>query len=247
MWVQQTPGKPDVVGIAPGFWRLDVPFVGQLELPGRMLEGVGVGVGIAGTPLIPAFPISVEPIGIPVRLAPPGEMVEGDDAIVALPPALEVPLQGEAPFPEAAMPVVPPIPVVPPVAGVLGMAAMPPPSKVPVELDTPDVPDVALPAAEHGVAPPVAEPNDDTPFGIGLTPVVPSSVAPNGMPAGPTGRLPWMPSGEVGSMPGEEVDVCAIAALPLRRIATIVAMNQRPMVSSCCRTVPRENSSPGRP
>jgi len=41
-----------------------------------------------------------------------------------------------------------------------------------------------------------------------------------------------MPSGEVGSMPGEEVDVCAIAALPLRRTATIVAMNQRPMVSS---------------
>ena len=79
----------------------------------------------------------------------------------------------------------------------------------------------------------------DVPDGSGLRPPVASPVAPIGMPAGPTGRLPWMPSGEVGSMPGEEVDVCAIAALPLRRTATIVAMNQRPMVSSCCRTVPR--------
>ena len=72
----------------------------------------------------------------------------------------------------------------------------------------------------------------DVPDGSGLTPPVASPVAPIGMPAGPTGRLPWMPSGEVGSMPGDEVDVCAIAALPLRRTATIVAMNQRPMVSS---------------
>jgi hypothetical protein len=65
--VQQTPGKPDVVGLPE-----DVPIVGQPELPGRMLDGVAVGVGTAGTPLIPAFPISVEPKGIPVGLAPPG-------------------------------------------------------------------------------------------------------------------------------------------------------------------------------
>src|SRR5260370_41788866 len=51
--VQQTPGKPGVVGIPP----VDVAFDGHVELPGRMLEGGGVGVGMAGTPLIPAFPI----------------------------------------------------------------------------------------------------------------------------------------------------------------------------------------------
>ena len=58
---------------------MEVPFVGQFELPGRMLEMLGLGVVTEGTPLIPAFPISVEPIGIPVRLAPPGEGVPGED------------------------------------------------------------------------------------------------------------------------------------------------------------------------
>jgi len=72
---QQTPAKPGVVGIVP----VDDPFEGHVELPGRMLEGVGLGVGIAGTPLMPAFPISVEPIGIPVRLMVPGEIVAADD------------------------------------------------------------------------------------------------------------------------------------------------------------------------
>lgn len=204
----------------------------QVEpLPGSMLGGVGLGVGIAGTPLIPALPISVEPNGTPVRVAPPGEAVEGDEEYMALPPGVEVPTQGEAAFPDAAMPVVPPVPIVPPVAAVLPIAAMPPPSKVPVELDTPDIPEVELPAAEHGVVPPIVEPYDGAPYGIGLTPFVPSSVAPNGMPAGATDRLPVMPSGEVGSMPGDEVDgICAKAALPLRRAATVVAINMRLLV-----------------
>jgi hypothetical protein len=199
-----------------------------------MSEGVGVGVGTAGTPLMPAFPISVEPIGTPARLAPPGEIVEGDDGFMAPLPALEV--QGEAPFPGAAMPVVLPIPVMPAVAVLLPMAAMPPPSKVPVEFDTPDVPDVALPATEHGMVLPVVEPNDDAPFGIGLTPLVPSSVAPIGMPAGAADRLPPLPSGEVGSMVGDETDdVCANAALLPSRAATIATMNQCLMVSSLLR------------
>jgi hypothetical protein len=219
-----------------------------------MLEMPGVGVVTAGTPLIPAFPISVEPIGIPVRLAPPGEIVEGDDENVPLPLVTAAPPQGDVPLPDAAIAVVAgltPVPPVPPGGGALAIPAMPPPSKVPVALgtpDTPEPPDVELPATEHGMLLPVVEPNIDVPNGSGLTPGVWSAVAPNGMPVGATDRLPWMPSGEVGSMPGDEVDgVCAKAALPLRRTATIVAMNQRPMVSSCCRTVPRENSSPGRP
>jgi hypothetical protein len=211
-------------------------FVGHWELPGSILEGVGVGAGIVGTPLIPAFPISVEPIGIPARLAPPGEIIEGDDGLIALLPVLEV--QGEAPVPAIAIPVAPPVPVVPVpgtlvVAGVLGIPAMPPPSKVPVELD---VPDVALPATEHGMVLPVVVPNDDAPFGIGLTPLVPSSVAPIGMPAGAADRLPPLPSGEVGSMVGDETDdVCANAALLPSRAATIATMNQCLMVSSLLR------------
>jgi hypothetical protein len=212
--VQQTPGKPGVAGIPPA----DVAFDGHVELPGRMLEGVGFGVGIAGTPLIPAFPISVEPIGIPVRLAPPGEIVGADDGFAALPPAPEVPLQGEAPFPDAAMPVAPPV-------------LVPPPSNV--EVDVPDIPNPTLPA-EHGAVLPT-KPCDGTPKGMGLTPVVPSPVAPNGMPAGPTGRLPVMPSGEVGSMPDGAADgVCARARLAPRRAAAIVAINKRVMAVFPC-------------
>lgn len=249
MSVQQTPGKPVVDGIAPGFWALDIPFVGQLELPGRMLEMAGLGVVTAGTPLIPAFPISVEPIGIPVRPAPPGEIVEGDDENAPLPLVAAAPPQGDVPLPDTAVAVVAgltPVPLMPPGGVALGIPAMPPPSKVPVELGTPDtpdpeLPDVELPATEHGIVLPVLEPNIDVPDGSGLTPGVPSPVAPRGMPAGATRELPVRPNGEVGSMPGDEADgVCAKAALPLRRTATIVAMNQRPMV-----VLLLQNGSPG--
>jgi hypothetical protein len=196
-----------------------------------MLEGVGVGVVMAGAPLIPAFPISVEPIGTPVRPAPP--IIEGDEEFVPLPLLVAAPPQGDVPLPDIAIPVLTPVPVLPPVplmlpaGGTLGIPAMPPPSKVPLGLDRPDVPDVGLPATEHGMVLLVVEPNDDAPLGIGLTPVVPSSVAPIGMPAGPTDRLPPGPSGEVGSIPGDGAgDVCAIAALPLRRTAAIVAISK---------------------
>ena len=65
------------------------------------------------------------------------------------------------------------------------------------------------------------------PNGMGLTPVVPSSVAPKGMPAGATGALPVMPSGDVGSMPGGETDgICASAGLPPMRAAAIATINQ---------------------
>src|SRR5205085_4792390 len=141
---QQTPAVPGVVGTIP----VDVPFVGHVELPGSMLEGVGVGVGIAGTPLMPAFPISVEPKGIPARLAPPGEIVEGDDEMVPLPLLVSAPPQGDVGLPDAAIPVVPPIPAVLPVAGVPPIVLVPPPSNVPVEL-VPGVPDVALPVVVH--------------------------------------------------------------------------------------------------
>src|SRR3954470_1266269 len=67
---------------------------GTRELPGSTLEGVGLGVGTAGTPLIPVLPISTEPIGIPARLAPPGEMAEGDDRFMVLPLVKDVPTQG---------------------------------------------------------------------------------------------------------------------------------------------------------
>jgi len=228
--VQQTPGKPDVVGTAPGFWGLDAPFVGQLELPGRMLEGVGVGVVIAGAPLIPAFPISVEPIGTPVRLAPP--IIEGEEEFVPMPLLVAAPPQGDVPLPDIAIPVPAPVPLIAPAGGTLGIPA---PSKVPLGLDRPDVPDVGLPATEHGMVLLVVEPNDDAPLGIGLTPVVPSSVAPMGMPAGPTDRLPPGPSGDVGSIPGDGAgDVCAIAALPLRRTAAIVAISKCLTVGVSC-------------
>ena len=204
---------PGVVGTIP----VDVPFVGHVELPGSMLEGVGVGVGIAGTPLMPAFPISVEPKGIPARLAPPGEIVEGDDEMVPLPLLVSAPPQGDVGLPDAAIPVVPPIPAVLPVAGVPPIVLVPPPSNVPVEL-VPGVPDVALPVVVHGMP---------LPNGMGLTPVVASPVAPKGMPAGATGGLPVMPNGEVGSMPGDDVDgICASAALPPRRAAVSMAINK---------------------
>jgi hypothetical protein len=127
-----------------------------------MLEGVGVGVGTSGTPPIPAFPISVDPSGIPARFAPPGESVDGDDEYMDedAPPALLVaaPPQGEVALPDAAIALLAALTPVP-----LGIPAMPPPSKVPVALGTPDTPDVeppdaALPATEHGMVLPVLDP-----------------------------------------------------------------------------------------
>jgi hypothetical protein len=192
-----------------------------------MLEGVGLGVGIAGTPLIPVFPISIEPIGIPARLAPLGEIVEAD-GFMALTLVVDVPTQGEFPFPSTTVPAAPPVPAEAPIV------LMPPPSKLPVEL-VPDLPDVELPAVEHGVALPIIEPYDGALYGIGLTPVVPSSVAPRGIPAGPTDGVPAMPNGEVAPIPGVGLPIpptCARTGLQPKSAASIAAFNARRIVIS---------------
>jgi hypothetical protein len=104
--------------------------------------------------------------------------------------------------------------------------AKPPPSKVPIELDRPEIPDVALPEPEHGVALAIGKP-DDVALGTGLTPVVPISNAPRGIPAGPTDGLGVAPKGEVGRLLGGSTDgICAKAGLPLRRVAVMMAVNQ---------------------
>jgi hypothetical protein len=76
------------------------------------------------------------------------------------------PPQGDVPLPDAASGVVAgltPVPPMPPGAGELGMPAMPPPSKAPVALGTPDtpdpeLPDIAFPATAHGMVLSVLEP-----------------------------------------------------------------------------------------
>jgi hypothetical protein len=153
------------------------------------------------------LPISTDPNGIPAREAPLGN-ADGADAV-----GDAVPLAAEAHG--AALPSnIPPPTVSPPPSYVL----------------TPDIPVDAFPPAEHVEA--------SIPVGsvsIGLMPGEVSSVAPSGMPVGPTDapgcEPPDMPSGEVAAMPGVGTLIPPIwAKAALQPSVTMTAVIQRRVI-----------------
>jgi hypothetical protein len=174
-------------------------------------------VGTAGAELTPRLLISIEPNGIPVPAAPPGVVgdvdVGVDDEAMLLEPEPHVPdvpdvadIPDDVDVPDVA--VVVPDPVLPVVAAVAGAAVpaeVPPPSKLAVD---PNIPDGEDPVVEQLVPPMVIAPLlgiamvPVTPVGAGLTPADVTSVAPNGIPLGPTDELGPMPSGEVAPSEG---------------------------------------------
>ena len=199
------------------------------------------GVGTAAAELMPRLLISEESSGMPVRLTPPtvvGEVDDGvDDAVtldepephipdipdvsmrpdaVAIPELSSVPdvvdtpdvaeIAGDTPSAAAVLP------AIAAVAGALDPTAIPAPSKVEVDpkIWAGAVPTVEQTAPVFGMAiVPVAGPAS------GLTPGDESSVAPNGIPVGETGKPIALPSGEVASSVGVGVAMavtCATAA-----------------------------------
>jgi hypothetical protein len=206
--------------------------------PTKPTLGVTLNVGTAAAELTPRFPISVDPIGIPVRGPPPGVVGDVDvgveDAAMLLDPEPHIPDMPEV----CSMPEVVDIPDVadipddvdiPDVAAVAGAAvpiAIPPPSKLAVD---PNIDDGAVPMVEHVVLllgieiVPVASP------GAGLTPGDAISVEPSGMPVGETDEpVAVMPSGVVVARLGVGLAIpltCARAALQTKSAAGIAAIN----------------------
>ena len=202
------------------------------EVP--IVESVVDGVGVTSTAggLRPPAPSSVEPSGIPTRLADDPEPIPVGDEADAAGPAKELP-----PIAAQAPDVVP---------------VMPPPSKVEVEPDVPAVeapvielpmPDVVptlelpIPKDVCGSEPPMPAHCAMTPVPDvdGLTPGDASSVAPRGTPAGATGEPAPIPSGDVmpsGEDPGEVLipPTCATAEPQLKRAAAIVAIAKRVII-----------------
>src|SRR5216684_3503687 len=71
-------GVPDVDGDKP-----TVPIVGEDGLRVPIVDGNALGTGTTTNGLTPALPISTEPIGIPVRAPPAGDVedIAGTDAV----------------------------------------------------------------------------------------------------------------------------------------------------------------------
>jgi hypothetical protein len=206
--------------------------------PTRPTLGDTLNVGTAAAELTPRFPISVDPIGIPVRAPPPGVVGDVDvgveDEIMLLEPEPHIPDMPEvcsmpevADIPEVAeIPDDVDIPDVAALAGAALPAAIPPPSKLAVD---PNIDDGAVPMVEH-VVPlpgmaivPVASP------GAGLTPGDAISVEPSGIPLGETDEpVADMPSGEVAPRVGVGLAIpltCATATLQTKSVAGIAATN----------------------
>jgi hypothetical protein len=176
----------------------------------------------------------MEPNGIPVRAAPPGVVgdvdVGVDDEATLLEPEPHIPDNPVVPGIPAVVDIPDvadiPVPDVAAVAGVAAPTAVPPPSKLAVD---PNIPDVEVPAVEHvvpllGIAiVPV------TPVGAGLTPGDAISVAPIGIPVGETAEPVAMPSGEVTPIVGVGVAVpptCAIATLQTKSAGSTAAIDE---------------------
>src|SRR6202030_1170304 len=154
---------------------LSAPVVdGDAMVP--IVDRDGLGTGTTTNGLIPALPISTEPIGIPPRAPPAGDaddIAADDEALLleAVPQAAALPGE-DAPTP------------------------IPPPSKFVLELD---IPDDGLAIAEQVVPKPVIP---MVPLVAGLSPGDASSVAPIGIPVGETDEPGTMASGEVAAIPG---------------------------------------------
>jgi hypothetical protein len=196
-----------------------------------LMVGATVMIGTGAAELTPRLPISVEPIGMPVRGTPPGVVgaVGVDDAARLPAPAphmLWVPdvsiraEVGEIPDDDIAIVL----------GGVTVPTGMPPPSKLVAD---PNIVEGAVPMVEHTVLPmmPVVG------SGIGLTPGEVISVAPNGMPVPPTGALGTMPSGDVAESEGVGITAaCCAKAWPHSRTEAVVIMRKRFMVVLRCQS-----------
>jgi hypothetical protein len=207
---------------------IDAPVVGHGivfavvdEPAGIVAPGPKVGdtpiVGTAATELTPRLPISRDPNGMPVRAAPPGVSgdvdVGVDDEAILLEPEPHIPDSPEvSSIPEVVdTPDVAEIPGVVAVAAVALPTAVPPPSKLVVD---PDIPDVEVPMVEHVAPLPGIAMVPVTPTGAGLMPGDAISVEPRGMPVWETAEPAPIPSGEVVAMPGVGLAItltCAIA------------------------------------
>jgi hypothetical protein len=176
-------------------------------------------VGTAAAELTPRLPISVDPIGIPVRAPPPGVVgdvdVGVDEEAILLEPEPHIPdIPEVSSIPDVAdiaddddIPDDIDVPAVPDIAAVAGdVVPVPPPSKVAVD---PNIVEDEVPKVEHVVPLLGIAMVPVTPVGAGLTPGDAISVEPIGIPAAPTGALGPIPSGEVA--PSEGVAVTAPA------------------------------------
>jgi len=212
-------------------------------------------VGTAAAELTPRLPISVEPIGIPVRAPPPGVVGEvdvgADDAAMLLEPEPHIPdipdvssvpddpedtgisdvtdVVDDVDVPDVA--VEPDVAVVPELAAVAGAAVpadMPPPSKLAVD---PNISEGEVAAVEH-VVPLVVVGMvivPVMPVGTGLTPGEVISVASNGIPVRETAEPVATPSGEVAPIVGVGVGIaptCAMAALPTNSAGRTTAISK---------------------
>jgi hypothetical protein len=237
-----------VVADEAGTGDVTVGMIGATAVgPTRPTLGVTLRVGTAAAELTPRLPISVDPIGIPVRAPPPGVIGDVDvgveDEVMLLEPEPHIPDMPEV----CSIPDVVDIPDVaeiadevdiPDVAAVAGDAvpiAIPPPSKLAVD---PNIDDGAVPMVEHDVPlvgmeiVPVASP------GAGLTPGDAISVEPSGIPVGETDEpVAVMPSGEVVARLGVGLAIpltCAIAALQTTSAGRIAAINDN-LIGKCAR------------
>jgi hypothetical protein len=172
--------------------------------PDPMTSGMGLGIGLTGIGLRPALPVSKEPNGIPTGEAPPGDGVDiaDDDAVpvVGLVPQFAV-------LPGSGIPI-----------------AIPPPSKVVPETDSPED-EVAC----TGHATPPVPPGE--PAGSGLRPGDGSSVVPMAFPVGGTVVAPVMPGGEVAPIPETASATCASTGPQPNPIARIDAISARRIVA----------------
>ncbi len=215
---------------------------GTVGIVGAMvlMVGVTVMIGTAAAELTPRLPISVEPIGMPVRGTPPDVVgdVGADDAATLLEPAPhmlwlpDVSIRADvAGIPDddiAGIAIV--------LGGVTVPTGMPPPSKLAAD---PNIDDGAVPIVEHTVLPMMPVEGS----GAGLTPGEVISVAPNGMPVPPTGAPGTMPSGEVTESEGVGITAacCANAWLHSRTDAVVI-IRKRFMVFLRCRSISYEQA-----
>ena len=169
------------------------------------MVGVTVIIGTAAAELTPRLPISVEPIGMPVRRTPPGVVgdVGVDDAARLPEPAPhmlwvpDVSIRADVGgIPDDGIAIV--------LCGVTLPTGIPPPSKVAAD---PNIADGAVPVVEHTVLPIIPVEGS----GAGLSPGDAISVAPNGMPVPPTGALGTMPSGDVAESEGVGITAACCA------------------------------------
>jgi hypothetical protein len=205
--------------------------------PTKPTLGDTLNVGTAAAELTPRLPISVDPIGIPVRAPPPGVvgdvdvgveeaamLLEPEPHIPAMPEVVDIPDVAEIPD-DVEVPGEVDIPGVAPVAGAAVPIAIPPPSKLAVD---PNMDDGAVPMVEHVVLLPGMEIVPVASPGAGLTPGDAISVEPSGIPVGEIDEpVAVMPSGVVVARLGVGLAIpltCARAALQTKSAARIAAL-----------------------